>query len=244
MRTSFKQAALAILLFCGFFQTASAGQEIYLSESPNAKFRVVVHQEIFRQVGEKPFFHYPITVWNLRNRRSFNIHDGGLPFIRETEKGTFTIHWESVHFDWSKDSRYFFMTLEVMPNAWKTFFGSVEKGKARDVTDELKGSLLDKISRRAWACEPAKITLDHWFNPFIAVFRVTSDCGSKRDEENNKLFKVSDWEIYDAKKQKIAKGCMECDAKEAEKKAWEYFQFTRITPTPTPVPEETPGASQ
>ena len=57
-------------------------------------------------------------------------------------------------------------------------------------------------------------------------------------------FRITDFVVFDAKKQKVAKQCLDCNLKKAETTAWKYFQTTQVTPTPTPVPEETPGASQ
>ncbi len=244
MRMTFRKLALGLVLLAGSLGTARAGQEIYLSESPDGKHRVVIHQEVFRRVGDKAFFRYPITLVNLRNRHTLDIHEGSIPFVQETDRGTFQIKWESAHFDWSKDSRYLFGGLEVMSGIWKYFFVDAAKGKSREVTDEIKFEILDHIARRSWACESAKVVLDHWFNPALPVFKVMTDCGKKRNEENNQLFQVVDWVVYDARKGKVTATCMDCDAKKAEKTAWEYFQSTQVTPTPTPVPEETPGVSQ
>ena len=244
MRTSLKTLVLAGVAFFGILKGVQASQEIYLSESPDARYRVIVHQEIFRQVGEKAFFRYPITVLNLRNRHRLHVFDASVPFIEETLKGTFKVDWDFIHFDWSKNSRIFFMRLQTMRGVWKTFFVDLGNGTARDVTDELREGILNRLHTRSWACEWSKITLDHWFNPTIAVFQVTTDCGKDKDKENNKLFRVTDFVVFDAKKQKVAKQCLDCDLQKAEKTAWKYFQTTQVTPTPTPVPEETPGVSQ
>ena len=244
MNSSTKRWLWMALLLLGSFKPAHALQQVYLSDSPNGKYRVIVQQEVFRRVGDKAYFSYPITAWNLRNRHSLHLYDASVPLIVETPRGTFTVHNESIHFDWSKDSLRCFVHLEYMEGQWKTLFMDLEKGQVMDVTDELKQGIFDKVADKSWACEASKITVDHWFNAFIPVFKVTTDCGKNQDSENNKLFRITDLVFYDTHKHKVIKHCLDCDPQKVEHAAWEYYQAAIATPTPTPVPEETPGASQ
>ncbi|MGH7739346.1 MAG: hypothetical protein ACREL1_04295, partial [bacterium] len=60
---------------------ALAGQEIYLSTSPDNHYRVVVHQEIMRRIDDQIFFRYPIDLVNVRTDAHFKIQSGSAPFI-------------------------------------------------------------------------------------------------------------------------------------------------------------------
>src|SRR5271154_5025518 len=129
MKSSLKGFLAVFLLFSAWQGTAHAGQEIYLSLSPNERYRVVVDQVLDRRVGDHLFFRYPISLVNARNQnRHFEIKDGGTPLIKETDKGTFTVHWHSIRFDWAPDSLKFFVYLEVIEGTWKTYFVDINTG--------------------------------------------------------------------------------------------------------------------
>jgi hypothetical protein len=232
---------LLLLFFSSLKGTSLAGQQIYLSESPNAKYRVIIEQLIDRRVGEKVFFRYIIDLMNVRNpKHHFEVLQGGSPLVQETEKGTFQVHWDSIHFDWAKDSLQFFVRLEVIEGTWKDYFVDINTGKTTDITADLEGALVKKIEARGWDCEQPKVELVKWTKPHLAFFRLTSICGKERDKENNKLFYLTDSVLFDVLKVMAVSECMDCKDEKALKSFDKYFIST--IPTPTPTPEETPTA--
>ena len=220
---------------------ALAGQEVYLSQSPDSKFRVVVEQVIDRRVGDHIFFRYPMSLVNAHDvKRHFEIRDAGSPLVEETEKETFLVHWPSIHFDWSKDSDKFFMQVEVVEGIWRTFFVDVEKGRTLDITADLEQGLSGKANFHDWGCQQPKVSVVSWTQPNLAFLKLTSICGKDKDEENSKLFYLSDSVLFDTKLGKTVSDCMDCKDDGALKKFNKYYLST--LPTPTPVPEDTPTA--
>ncbi len=232
----------ALLLFLSCLKgTAQAGQQIYLSESPNGKYRVIIEQLIDRRVGDKVFFRYVLDLTNVRNlKHHFDILQGGSPLVRETDKGTFQIHWESIHFDWAKDNLKFFVRLEVIEDTWKTYFVDINTGKTTDITSNLEGALANKIESRQWDCEQPKVELIKWTKPYLAFIKLTSICGKNREKENNNLFYLTDSILFDTLKVKVVSECMDCKDEKSLKTFDKYFMSS--IPTPTPIPEETPTA--
>lgn len=219
--------------------TAQAGQQIYLSTSPNGKFRVVIEQVLERRVGDQIFFRYPLLVVNTRNpKRHFEIRDGGSPLVQETDKETFKINWESFHFDWAKDSEKCFLRLEVIEGTWKTFYVSVTNGKTRDITADLEQGLVSRADFHDWGCEQPKVEVVKWTKPYLAFFKLISICGKDKETENKKLFYSSDSVLYDTQKEMVVSDCGDCKDEKSLKKFDKYFITT--IPTPTPTPEETP----
>jgi hypothetical protein len=216
-----------------------ASQEIYLSESPNTRYRVVIDQVIDRRVGDKVFFRYILSLVNARNiNHHFEILQGGSPLVQETEKGTFQVHWESIHFDWAKDSLKFFVQLEVIEGTWRTYFVDINSGKTKDITADIEDALKNKIDSRGWDCEQPKVEVVKWTKPHLAFLRLTSICGKNRKEENNKLFYLKDSVLFDTLKGMVVSECMDCEEEKATKVFDKYF--IKTIPTPTPTPEETP----
>lgn len=234
-----KHLLLLLLVLGAFAQTVQAGQQIYLSESPNGRYRVLIEQAIMRRVGDRIFFRYPLILQNIKTpERQFRILDGSSPLVYETPKGTFQVRWDSARFEWSKDSLKLFIHVEVVEGTWKTFFVDVNSGKSADVTGEIEKYLVDKVDFHDWSCEHPKIEVVDWVEPNLAFLKLTSVCGKHKDKENNKLFYSVDSVLFDSVQQKVVSDCMECKDEKAAKKFHKYYLST--IPTPTPTPEETP----
>jgi hypothetical protein len=239
MKGFFKYALILLLVLGALKQAVQAGQQIYLSESPNGRYRVLVEQAIARRVQDHIFFRYPLILQNTHNSdRQFRILDGSSPLIRETPKGTFQLHWESARFDWSKDSLKLFIHLEVIEGSWKTYFVDINSGKTVDVTAEIQKNLVSKVDFHDWDCQQPKVQVVQYIEPTLVFIKLTSICGKHKEKENAKLFYSSDSVLFDTVKQKIVSNCMECKDEKSLKKFNKYYLST--IPTPTPVPEETP----
>jgi hypothetical protein len=239
MRTSLKGFWALLLILSCWKGTAFAGQEVYLSHSPNGRYRVIVEQVIDRRVGDHIFFRYPISLVNGKNtKHHFEMKDGGSPLIKETDKGTFQVHWESIRFDWSPDSLKFFMHLEVIEGTWKNYFVDINTGITTDITPDIQKNILDKIKNRGWDCQQPDIQLVKWTKPHLAFLKLTSACGKNNTEENSKLFKLTDSVLFDTLQARVVSHCMDCKDEESLKDFNKYFIST--IPTATPTPEETP----
>lgn len=219
--------------------TSYAGQEIYLSNSPNGRYRVIVEQVIDRRVGDRVFFRYPLLLENTKDlRRHFEMMDGGSALIQETDNQTFKVDFDAVRFDWAKDSLKFFVHLQTIPGTWKTYFVNINTGKALDVTEDIEAGLYKKVE--GWGCQQPKVELVKWVKPHLAFLKLTSICGKDNDQENKKLFYERDSVLFDTTLGQVVSHCLECKDDGATKKFEKYYLST--IPTPTPTPEETPTA--
>lgn len=242
MKKTLKGFWVLLLLFSGYRGTAQASQEIYLSVSPSGKYRVVIDQVIDRRVGDKVFFRYLISLVNTRNlKHHFEMLQGGSPLVQETDKGTFQVHWPSIHFDWSKDNLKLFVQLETIEDSWRTYFVDLNGGKTSDITGELEQPMVAKFDSRKWDCEAPKMQLVKWVKPHLAFFKLTSICGKNRGSENDKLFHWSESVLFDTNLAKAVMGCDNSYSEDAATHKFEAYYLTTI-PTPTPTPEETPTA--
>jgi len=249
MRASLKCFSILLLLFSALVKNASAGQQIYLSESPNAKYRVIIEQVVERRVGDKVFFRYPLILVNARNpQRHFEILEAGSPLVRETEKQTFKVRWDgveskepsSIHFNWAPDSLRLFIGLEVIEGSWKTYFVDVNTGKTKDITADLQGSLVEKIDSHKWDCEEPRIQFVKWVKPHLAFLKLISVCGKNREKSNDKLFYMKDSALFDTIKGAVVDHCLDCEDDKAAAQFGDYYISTIPTPTPRPVPSPTP----
>ncbi len=240
MKMTLKGFVGLLILLGGTLAPAMAGQQLFLSTSPNSKYRVIVEQVIDRRVGDHIFFRYPISVVTPKTHRSFEMKEGSTPLIQETDRGTFQIHWDSIHFDWAKDSQKFFCNIEVIEGIWKTYFVDISARKAIDLTPDLEKTLVKRVDSHDWDCQQPKVELVKWTKPYLAFLKVTSICGEDRTKENKKLFYDIHSILYDTKQEKIVYECSNCKDDSSLKKFDRYFQSTMVTPTPTP--EETPTA--
>ena len=257
MKMSLKGFTALLLLFSAMPRTAPAGQQLYLSESPNGRYRVVIEQIIDRRVGDKIFFRYSMDLVNTRNlKHHFEILQGGSPLVHETEKGTFQVyaepnpapapspndlfddHWASIRFSWAKDSLKLFVRLEVIEGTWKTYFVDVNSGKTTDITADLESGLSSKIASSGWDCQQPKVELLKWTKPNLAFLKLTTICGKKKEVENAKLFNMTDSVLFDTLKAQVVSHCRDCKDEKTLKAFDKYFIST--IPTPTPTPEETP----
>lgn len=247
MKTFLRGLALLILFYAGWAGAARAGQEVYLSTSPNNRYRIYVEQDIARRVGDRIFFRYPLMLVNVRRPdHHFWILDAGSPLIQETDTGTFKLHWDetnptepsSIHFDWSPDSLKVFIHLEVIEGTWKTYYVDVNTGKTMDITADLEQYLVQKTS--GWACEAPKIQLVKWTKPNMAFFRLTSTCGKNKEKLNDNFFYQTDSVLFDTEKDKTVDDCMGCKDDKSVNVFDKYY--LKSLPTPTPTPEETPVA--
>jgi hypothetical protein len=220
---------------------ARAGQQVYLSTSPDGKYRVVVEQVIDRRVGgDHIFFRYPISLVDAKTLRHFVIREGVPPLIKESDRETFTPQWDSIKFNWAPDNQKLFINMEILEGSWRTYFVDIKLGKTLDVTADLESNLFDRIKSHGWSCQSATITPVQWIKPHLAFLKVATDCGKNTDRENNHLFTVSDSVLYDTVKQKVVSDCSDCDDPDSTKKFEKYFMKIQVTPTPTP--DETPTA--
>ena len=245
---TFLRGFFLLLLFCvGLKGVARAGQEVYLSTSPNERYRVFVEQDIDHRVGDRIFFRYPLMLVNVRRPdHHFWILDAGSPLIRETEKGTFKLHWDdsdptepsSIHFHWSPDSLKVFIDLEAIEGIWKTYYVDVNTGKTTDITADLQKYLVAKTE--GWACEQPKVELVKWTKPNLAFFRLTATCGKNKEKLNESLFYQMDSVLFDTEKAAVVDDCMGCKDEKSVKDFDKYY--LKSIPTPTPTPEETPVA--
>lgn len=232
---------LALSLLLGT-SLAQAGQQTYLSHSPNGKYRVLVEQVLDRRVGDKFFFRYPLILENVKNlKHHFEMTDGSGPLIQENQAGTFQVHWPSIHFEWSKDSLRLFCQMEVIDGTWKTFFVDVNTGKTTDITSDVEQPVVAKFESRQWDCEAPKIEVVKWIKPHLAFLRLVSVCGKNRQKENAKLFRWTESVLFDTIKVKAVMACDNSYDEAAATKEFEKYYLTTI-PTPTPTPEETPTA--
>jgi hypothetical protein len=245
-----------LLLTTGLWLTlapmaAQAGQQSYLCESPNGRYRVLVEQVLDRRVVDNLFFRYPIILENIQNPdRHFETVDAGPALVHETDKKTFTIVWDngnppqlkSVRFDWAPDSLKYFMYLEVLDGVWKTYFVDINKGTTTDVTGDLEAALSDKIDFHGWDCQQPHFQVVQWTQPYLAFLKLTSICGKDKEKENPELFYANDSVLFDTQQVKTVSECGECKDEKALRKFDEYY--TKSLPTPTPTAEETPTSQQ
>ena len=245
MKRSWKVILALALSVSGWIPKAQAGQEVYLSTSPNERYRIYVEQVIERRVGDRIFFRYPVSLVNVkRPDHHFWIMDVGSPLIQETETGTFKVRWastnptdlSSIHFDWSDDSLKCFIRLEVLEGVWKTYYVDVDTGKSKDITADLEKYLFEKT--KDWACLEPRVQLVQWTRPHLAFFHLTSVCGKSKEEMNNKLFEQKDSVLFDTELGQVVDDCMDCK----DEKSIGVFDkyYVKSLPTPTPTPEETP----
>ncbi len=241
MRQAFQAFWILVLLGAALGPIqVRADQEVYLSQSPNGQFRVVVDQVIDRRVGDQIFFRYPISLVDSKTLRHFEIREGVPPLIQETDRGTFTAHWDPKDFHWGPDSQKLIFNMEIQEGSWRTYFVDVKLGKTLDVTSDLEGKLYDRIQSHGWAYQSATVDLVEWVKPHLAFLKITTDCGKKKNQENAKLFEVTDSVLYDTVKQAVVSDCSDCKDPDSEKKFEKFFEKSQVTPTPTP--DETPTA--
>ncbi|HUO58853.1 MAG TPA: hypothetical protein VMV05_11820 [bacterium] len=260
---------LFFLVTCaGLWGQADAGQQLYLSESPNGRYRVIIEQNLDRRVADKVFFRYSVDLVNTHNpSHHFEILQGGSPLVQETDKGTFQVkgepdsdlnpettpvakdmfddHWASIRFSWSADSLKLFIRLETIEGTWKTYFVDINSGKTRDITADLEQAMVAKFDARNWDCQEPEVRLIKWIEPHLAFFKLTTACGKSREKENDKLFRWKESVLFDTNKGRSVLGLDNSyDEKAATAKFQKYYQGTIPTPTPlptpTPTPEETP----
>lgn len=218
---------------------ARADQEVYLSTSPNGRYRVVVDQVLDRRVDNHLFFRYPLSLVNTRDaRRHFEMMDAGSVLVQETENQTYKVQWDAVRFDWSMDSLKLFVHLETLPDLWRTYFVNVNTGGTADVTADLETALQDKIQFHGWDCQQPTVKLVKWIEPDLAFLELTDICGARRGEENKKLFYQHSSVLFDTTLGKVVSNCMNCSDKSSIHQFEKYY-FSTI-PTPTPTPEVTP----
>jgi len=248
MKISLKWFSALFLLMTLWSIKAQAGQQIYLSTSPNERYRVYVEQVIDRRIGDKVFFRYPISLVNVkRQAHHFWILDAGSPLISETDKQTFKVKWDgsddptqpsSIHFDWSKDSLKFFIRLEAIEGIWKTYFVDVNSGKTKEITAEIEKALVDEVKDED--CQQPQVELIQWTKPYLAFLKLTSLCGADKDKANDKHFLEKASVLFDTDKGEVVSNCVNCKDEKSLKVFDKYF--IKSIPTPTPTPEETPTA--
>jgi hypothetical protein len=246
---NFFKKLFLVLSFLGtvFPLSLWAGQQAYLSQSPNGRYRILVEQVLDRRVDDNIFFRYPVILENIENPdRRFETADGGPILVHETDKKTFEIEWDNgnpprlkaVRFDWAPDSLKYFMHLEVLDGIWKTYFVDINKGTTTDITSDLEQALSDRIDSHSWDCQQPQFQLVQWTQPYLAFFKLTSICGKNKEKENHELFYANDSVLFDTQQVKSVSECSECKDESALKKFSNYYN--KSLPTPTPTAEETP----
>jgi hypothetical protein len=240
LKTSFLKAGAGLFFLLAPVLSVQADQEIYLSVSPNNHYRVVVRQEIMRRVDDQVFFRYPIEVVDTRTGAHFKIQSGSAPFIHETDNGTFQVDWSLVRFDWDKESRQFFFQLQVIEGLWHTYYVNIPRQRVLDITPILEAGLLDQFAKDQPSCGTPDTVFAGWMKPTMAVFELSSICGKDKPIPNKKFSQLTYTVLFDTKKEAVVSDCQNCADKKSAKKFDHYWLSTQVTPTPTP--DETPGA--
>jgi hypothetical protein len=228
----------AAAAFLGATVPAFARYEIFLSTSPNNKYRVAVGQEILRRVGDQVYFEYPIYLTNKAGRKMFFIEKGTVPFVSETDRGTFTVDRGLVKFDWAADSKKCFLHLKVFEDEWRVYLVDVAGKSAKNVTSELLTlKMARKVSRKKWECQRPTIELLKWHKPDQAIFHLSTICNDPADLKN-KHWGYENWILYSTTLKKVLKECPGCEKDDALK--FLAKEPKKKKPKPTPTPEETP----
>jgi hypothetical protein len=228
---------IALLLLVGMAVPAFARYEIFLSTSPDNKLRVAITQEVLRHVGDKVFFEYPIYLVNKAGKKLFLIDKGTVPYVNETDRGTFTMDFERAKYIWAEDSRKFFIYLEVSEGEKRMILVDVAAKSAKDVTDQLAPKMAKKAARKGWKCERPVIEFAKWHKKDLAIFHLTTGC-IKEGDEKARMSAYDYWSIYDTVKKKLVKDCPGCKEEDALKSLTK--EPKKKKPKPTPTPEETP----
>ena len=219
---------------------ARAGQEIFLSVSPDTRYRVVVHQEILRRVDDQIFFRYPIEVVDVRRHTHFKIQTGSAPFIQETASGTFGVDWQLIRFAWDTKSQEFFFQLQVIEGLWRTYAVNIPRETSTDITPLLEAGIQDQFDKDHPGCGTPETRFVQWVKPHLALFKLVSTCGKDKPIPNSKFSELSYQALFDTQKGKVVSDCLNCADPKALKQFNRYWLSTQVTPTPTP--DETPGA--
>lgn len=211
----------------------SYGQEIYLGVSPDNRYRVVVRQDVLRRVEDEVFFRYPVEVVDMKTKKRLFVRDVPPPIVQETPRGTFQLDWEKAKMDWSKDSRFLLLQLEVLKGTWAVYRVDIEKASSREITPLLVKELAARANKKDWECEKPVFSVPEWVKPHRAVWRIETRCGEKDQKPQERKFeKYFHWAAYDLDRDEVWKTCLGCE----EEKALKEF---RKEPTPTPVPTPT-----
>ncbi len=228
---------LCLAAFLGSALPAFARYEIFLSTSPNNKYRVAITQEVLRRVGDQVFFEYPIYLTDKAGRKLFLMEKGSVPFVAETPRGTFTIDREFVKFDWAADSKKVFFHLKATEKEWRVYLVDIGAKKTQEITPELKPKMIQKAARKGWECERPVVELVQWLKPDQPIFRLFTVCVIPGDEKQ-KQWGYENWVLYDTAKKKVVKECTGCEKEKAMKVLSK--EPKKKKPKPTPIPEETP----
>jgi hypothetical protein len=228
---------IALLLLVSAAAPAIARYEIFLSTSPDKHYRVAITQEVLRRVGDQVFFEYPIYVINKAGRKLFTFDKGTVPFVTETERGTFTVDKDLAVFEWNEESSRFLLTLEVSEGEKRLYLVDLKAKSSKDITDELAPKLARKVAGKGWECEKPSIELKKWHKKDLAIFKLTTGC-IKLGDEKARMTGYEYWSLYDTAKKKLLKDCPGCEEDDALK--YLTKEPKKKKPKPTPTPEETP----
>ncbi len=228
---------IALLLLASVAVPALARYEIFLSTSPNNRYRVAITQEVLRRVGDKVFFEYPIYVVNKAGKKLLLVEKGTVPFVNETPRGTFTVDFDRARYDWNEDSTRLLLHLEVSEGEKRLYLVDITAKSSRDITDEIAPRMAGKATSGGRTCERPTIELVKWHKKDLAILKLTSGC-LKPGNEKAKMEAYRYWSLYDTAKKKFVKDCPGCDEEKALKELTK--EPKKKKPKPTPTPEDTP----
>ena len=242
-----KRAVLTFVIFlsavaAGFLPNpVSAGQQFYLSTSPDGQSRIVVSQRLLRRVEDKLFFEYPVSLVDVRTGTKFELFTAGAPLVKETPRGTFAADTDALKAEWApQGGDLAVLFLKTDEDTWQVSLVNRAAKTQMDLLPLLKKGLLKKASVSNLECTDPIVSVFKWLTPLKPVFTLESECNKalKKDEyqEKHKLEPFKCWVMYDSEKA-VIKDCVNCEEEEAIKL---FSKKPKPTPTPTPVEDATP----
>jgi hypothetical protein len=240
-----KRAVLMLVVFltavaAGFLPNpVSAGQQFYLSTSPDGQTRIVVSQRLLRRVEDKLFFEYPVSMVDVRTGSRFELFTAGAPLVKETPRGTFTADIDAFRVEWAPENGDLAVVfLKMDADSWNVSLVNRSAKTQMDLLPLLKKGLLKKASSSGLECSDPKVSVFKWLTPLKPVFTLESECNKalKSDEyqEKHNLKAITHWVMYDSEKA-IIKDCVDCEQEQAIKL---FSKKPKPTPTPTPVSDD------
>ena len=221
----------------------SAGQQFYLSTSPDGHSRIVVTQRLLRRVEDKLFFEYPVSLVDVRTQSKLELFIAGAPLVQETPRGTFAADTDAFHADWAPESGDLVVVyLKTDADTWEVSLVNRTLKSKMDLMPILKAGLLKKAASSNLECSDPKVSLFKWLTPLKPVFTLETECGKnlKENRDLHKLKAMTHWVMYDSEKD-VVKDCVDCE----QDKALELFnRKPKPTPTPTPVSDDATPTAQ
>jgi hypothetical protein len=223
----------------------SAGQQFYLSTSPDGQSRIVVSQRLLRRVEDKLFFEYPVSLVDVRTGAKFELFIAGAPLVNETPRGTFATDTDAFKAEWApQGGDLAVLFLKTDADTWQVSLVNRAAKTQLNLLPLLKKGLLKKASSSKLECSDPKVSVFKWLTPLKPVFTLETECNKALEpseyKEKHELKAVTSWVMYDSEKA-VIKDCVDCE----QEKALEIFnRKPKPTPTPTPVSDESTPTAQ